>query len=441
MTKTLRPYQHKAIEHILGNPSSALFADMGLGKTASTLHAILSLPKPVLLVGPIRVIETVWRQEAKEWESTKDLSFALVRGSPGTRKQAIETKADVYLVNPEILKEVLESGKTFSTLVVDESSMFKNPSTQRFKLLRKHLRKFQRRVILTGTPTPNSLMDLWSQIFILDEGRRLLPSFYAYRERYFEQTDYLGYTFAPRSGAKEYITRSISDLVLRIEAKGNLPDREVLWNDVRVSLPPAAMKLYEALETKALAQLDNEDSVTAINAAAGLMKLRQVASGFVYTDSGGVEEVHQEKIKAVQEILEETQPPVVLVYQFKHELAALQKAFPQGKIFEPELMEAWNKGEIPLLFLHPASGGHGINLQKSCHTMILFSSSFSYEQMAQTIARIDRQGQEHPVIIHSLIAEGTVDTVLKQVLQDKASTQNSVLNLIKNYATQKTRHH
>jgi len=437
--RTLRPYQQKAVSHILHNRSAAVFADMGLGKTAATLHAILELPKPVLLIGPIRVIETVWRQEAKEWPETKDLRFSLVRGTPVARTSALHVPADVYLANPEILAEVLSHAARFKTLIIDESSMFKNPSTVRFKSLRKSLKFFDRKVILTGTPTPNSLMDLWSQIYILDEGQRLLPSFYAYRNRYFEQTDYQGFNFAPRPGAKDHITKQVADIVLRVEAKGNLPDREVLWNDVVVKLPKSAAKVYKDLEDKALFELQ-DDAISAATAAAALMKLRQVASGFVYTDSGSTEEVHTEKVKAVQEILDETQPPVVLVYQFKHELAALQKAFPQGKIFEPELMDDWNAGKVPLLFLHPASGGHGINLQKPCHTMIIYSASFSYEQMAQTVARIDRQGQEHPVVIHSIVADGTVDLLLKKILREKAETQSSVLTLIKNYAAQKTSH-
>lgn len=440
MTRTLRPYQIQAVDFIRSRPASAILADMGLGKTAATLHAMLDLPKPILLVGPIRVIETVWRQEAQEWPDTKGLTFSLVRGSPADRKQALRDRADVYLANPEVLEGIFHDFPAkFKSLIVDESSMFKNPSTKRFKTIRKALPSFERRVILTGTPTPNSLQDIWSQIFILDQGARLKSSFYAFRNRYFEQTDYQGFVFAPREGAKEHITELISDIALRIEAKGNLPDREVLWNDINITLPKPAAKIYKDLEDKALFELQN-DSISAATAAAALMKLRQVASGFVYTDRGDVEEVHLEKIKAVQEILDETSPPVVLVYQFKHELAALQKAFPQGKVFDSNLIDDWNDGKIPLLFLHPASGGHGINLQKPCHTMIIYSSSFSFEQMAQTVARIDRQGQQHPVVIHSILAENTVDSLLKKVLREKASTQSSILSLIKDYAAQKTNH-
>lgn len=436
-TRQLRPYQDEAVRFLNRNPHAGLFVDMGLGKTAAALHSAVSkVPRPVLLVGPIRVVETVWAAEAALWGPTQGLTFSLLRGKPKDRRAALATPADIYLVNPELLEEVLDNPESdkFNTLVIDESSQYKNPSTARFKTLRKHLQRFSNRIILTGTPSPNSLLDLWSQIFILDRGARLGKSFYGFRARFFYQTDYMGYSFAPRQGADEEISRLISDIVLRIEAKGNLPPRETIVNKVMVQLPTEARALYDRMARVAFAELGEKKTITAINAAAGLMKLRQIASGFVYDDQDAVQEVHREKIKALQEIIDETGSPIIVVYQFLHELAALQKALPSGVMFGSDKVAPWNRGEIPLMFLHPKSGGHGVNLQDGGHTMAVYSGSFSQEEMSQTFARIDRQGQKHPVVFHHLMAEDTVDELILEVLSEKTYNQSLLLERIKSYA-------
>lgn len=432
----LHPYQVDGVAFLQANPCGALFIDMGLGKTIITLAAIADDPGPTLLVGPIRVIETVWAQEAKKWPATRHITFSLVRGSPAARRKALEASADVYLVNPELLPEALEA-RSYKRLIIDESSMFKNPSTKRFKLLRKNLDKFERRIILTGTPTPNSLMDIWSQIFILDQGERLETAFGRFKNRYFFQVDYMGFKFEPHAGAVDRVTELISDLVFRVDAKGILAERPVIRNPVEFYLPKDAQKLYDAMEKHALVEL-TETSISAANAAAALMKLRQVASGFVYDDERGTVDVHSEKIEAVAEILDQTSSPLIVVYNFQHELAALREAYPQGVTLDNWNQDDWDAGKIPLLFLHPASGGHGLNLQYGSHNMVIFSASFSYEQMAQTMARIDRQGQEFPVVFHFLVAKDTVDELLMSVLKAKATNQTTVLDLIKDYANAKT---
>lgn len=435
----LRPYQVAGIDYLKRNPCAGLFIDMGLGKTAIALHAFLSFPKPILLVGPIRVIETVWEPEARKWPATKDLTFSLVRGQKAARSKALEADADVFLVNPELLPEALEA-RSYGALVIDESSMFKNPSTKRFKLVRKHLKKFARRVILTGTPNPNSLMDLWSQIFILDLGARLDTAFFRFKQRYFEQLDFMGYKFGPREGATEKVTETISDLIYRVEAEGNLPAREVIENPIPVELPSSVRRIYREMERRAFIELGKETTITAVNAAAAMMKLRQLAGGFVYDDDQGTQALHQEKIYALESILDETGSPVIVVYHFQHELAALQKKFPYGVTLDKGwTQEAWDAKEIPLLFLHPASGGHGLNLQYGCHTMVIYSASFSYEQMAQTRARIDRQGQMAPVIFHFLRAVDTVDDLLLEVLEAKKISQATVLSMVKEYANARRR--
>lgn len=437
--REFRDYQDEGIDFIVDNPFSGLFIDMGLGKTGLVLHALLELPGPTLLVGPIRVIETVWRKEADQWPATKlrGFRFSLIRGKPKERAKALAQDADIYLVNPELLEEVLASGKVFHNLVVDESTLFKNPSSARFKLLRKHLHKFTRRIIMTGTPTPNSLLELWSQIFLLDRGERLDTAFGRFKQKYFYQADYHGYSFLPHDWAREKIVEEISDIVYRVSAEGALPPREVIRNIVHTPLPDEAWKTYKQMERLAFSQLDEETVVTAATAAVVSMKLRQLASGFVYDENGEPYQVHSEKIKAVKSILEETGSPVILIYQFIHELEALRKAFPQGVVFESEHEEAWNRGEIPLLFLHPQSGGHGLNLQYGGHTMIVFSASFSLEQMAQVMARIDRQGQIFPVVFHFLVATGTIDELLIEVLDTRARDQSEVLRMLKAYALER----
>jgi SNF2 family DNA or RNA helicase len=427
----LHDYQLEGVQFLKDHPQAGLFIDMGLGKTTTTLHAILNFPKPVLLVGPIRVIETVWEQEAKKWPATRGLTFSLVRGAVDARRSALATKADVYLVNPELLEEALLA-RSYEALVIDESSMFKNPSTKRFKTLRKHLKKFKRRILLTGTPAPNSLMDLWSQIFILDLGDRLDTAFFRFKTRFFRQVDYMGFKFEPIEGAAEKVTKLISDIIFRVAIEDALPP-EV--NIIPVVLPAPARRMYREMERHALIELTKQDSITAANAAAALMKLRQVASGFVYDDDRKTIPVHREKINTLRSVLDETGSPVIVVYHFQHELAALREAFPEGVTLDQGWTQGeWDAGKIPLLFLHPASGGHGLNLQYGSHTMVVFSASFSFEQMAQTRARIDRQGQKFPVMYHFLKAVDTVDDLLLQVLERKQTTQANVLQMVKDYA-------
>ncbi len=429
-----RDYQTQAVDFMATRPCAGLFIDMGLGKSSSTLHAIADgMPGPILLVGPIRVIESVWEREAKKWADTQGLTFSVVRGTPGERLRALGRQVDVYMTNRELLAEVL-AAKAWQTLIIDESTLFKNPSTKGFKTLRKYLKNIPRRYILTGTPTPNSLMDLWSQVFILDMGQRLGTSFYQFRQRFFRQTDWQGYKFEAIEGAEEKITSLISDIIFRVE--NTLPKEEPIHNEVPILLPRKARKVYEDLEEEALAVLADE-TVSAANAAAALMKLRQVASGFVYDDNGDVQEVHTGKIEATLEVIDQTGSPVIIVYNFLHELAALKKAIPEAVEFSPAIQNQWDLGEVPVMFLHPQSGGHGLNLQYGGHTMVIFSGSFSYEQMSQTMARIDRQGQTAQCVFHYLIGVDTVDEMILQVLRDKEANQTRILNRLRDYAQAK----
>ena len=434
---SLHDYQKNARKFILDRPCSGIFADMGLGKTALTLHAIKDLPQPVLLIGPIRVVEGVWRAEALIWGETKGLTFSLIRGAPKARSEALSRPAQVYLSNPETLGSMFADPKcpAFKTLIVDESSMYKNSTTKRFKTLKAALPKFERVVILTGTPTPNGLMDLWSQIYLLDRGARLGKNAFAYKAKYFEQKDYMGFVFEPRLGAEERVTELISDIVMRIDAKDHLPPRTVIHNKVMLDLPPNVRKIYEDMKRTAFAKINADSDISAVNAVAALMKLRQVANGFVYNDAGEVDHLHSEKIDALKEVIEETGSPIIVLYNFNHELEGLKKAFKNAVVFDASKIEDWNAGKIPLMFLHPGSSGHGVNLQYGGHTMVAFSASFSQEQMSQAMARIDRQGQAHPVFFHYLMVRDSVDELIFETLQNKSHNQTSILKRIKEYAS------
>lgn len=452
----LRPYQAKAIEHMLSHPQGGLFLDMGLGKTASALTAIYEFNRfgvgATLVVGPIRVIETVWRQEAKLWEHTQNLTFSLIRGNAKQREEALKVQANIYLVNPEHLVWLFEyfgeNPMPFEVLMIDESSMFKDISTKRFKSLRHQVGKFQRRYILTGTPTPNKLLELWPQVFLLDEGKRLGTSFTRFKARFFQPVDRWGYKVEPREGAKERIYELIADLVLRMDAKDYLDLPEVIHNRVETPLDKETMRIYREVEDQAFSSLDSMTRITAMNVMGSLIKARQVANGVVYTEFGdGKSEavtktkvLHHEKLNAAREIVDETGSPVIIVYNFRHELDLLKEAFkdlnPVTLVDEKDaskVVNDWNAGKIQVLFLHPQSGGHGLNLQEGGHTMIWFGLTFSYEQYAQTIARINRQGQTKPVVIHTLIAPGTVDVLLEKVLESKKAEQDDLFTYLKNY--------
>jgi SNF2 family DNA or RNA helicase len=443
--------QLRAADFMFDNPQAAIFMDMGLGKTGASLTALVDMINkgmgPVLIVGPIRVIETVWPEEAKIWSHTKHLRFSIIRGNPREREEAVRKEADIYLINPEQLRWFLKKYKKYlsswGVLIVDESSDFKTPGSKRFISLRWQVKKFKRRYILTGTPRPNGYLDLWPQMFIVDLGERLGSTFESYQNRYFEPAGYYGYKWKPKIGAKKRIRRSIADIVLRIEAKGKKP----IENRILVPLPPKARKIYEDMEEEALAYLDSRTKITGANVVSAMMKCRQISNGAVYlNDSDEYREIHQEKIKVVERIIEETGDPVIVVYNFKHErdmLAKRLKAYSPvilSKAKDPnKVIKDWNAKKIPVLLLHPKSGGHGLNLQHGGHTMVWLGLTFSYEQYAQTVARLNRTGQTKQVVLHLLIAPGTVDELIERALKTKARGQNKLLKYLKEYSDARDR--
>jgi SNF2 family DNA or RNA helicase len=459
----LRDYQINGIDFLLKHRGAGLFQDMGLGKSATALTVISELRRfgygPVLVVGPIRVIETVWRQEAQEWSHLKHLTFSLVRGNEQQRRKALLVPADIYLVNPDLLRwlfKTLRKPYIFEALFIDESSMFKKAGTRRFRAIRYKVKLFRRRYIMTGTPRPNRLEELWPQLFVVDGGKRLCRRFTDFKSRFFEPVvpdnpDPLHPTkfiaWAPKEGAENKIYSLIADVVFRTD-NPNLVKPQ--FNPVKVILPPKARRIYDEMEDKAFAEIETKSHMSAANAAVAMMKCRQIANGVVYTTPSEFDEnpivetklLHREKLAATLEIVEETGSPVIVVYNFLHELKLLKETLAEYnpialKDEDPiETISRWNLGRIPVLLLHPRSGGHGLNLQHGGHTMIWFGLTFSYEDYIQTIARINRQGQKHSVIIHLIIAIKTIDQLLVRVLKAKEKGQINLFTYLKEYREQ-----
>jgi SNF2 family DNA or RNA helicase len=468
--KILKPheYQFTAAEFLIQNICAALFLDPGLGKTSTTLMVLnglkqCGLPHRALIIAPLRVIYSVWPNEIKKWSCFKDLSFSLVHGSPGKRQEALGRNADIYLINPENVDWLFAQKDLpkWDVLVVDESTKFKNKSSKRFKILRHFAHTFQRRIILTGTPSPNSLLELWSQICLLDNGKRLGPFNY-YRDSHFRAEDWNQYSWNLKKGHEKLISDKISDIALRMEAKDLLDLPPLIENDILVTLPPASMKAYKALEDEMYAELeflqdrDQDDefeaeeqedqgrrsSLVASTAAVKYGMLRQLAGGGIYTESGGVEgsTAHEAKIEALEELVDGLGgKPLLVCYHYRHEVKRLLKKWPKTPCINGDttakevdkLCERWNRGEIPLLFAQPMSMGHGLNLQGGGNDLCWFTPPDSLELYLQANARLHRQGQTGSVRIHRIIAEGTVDLAVVSRLSDRDLQQKSLLEVIK----------
>lgn len=465
----LRQYQQRALRFIIDNPFCALFVDMGLGKTVSALSAIKhlfykqKLTAPVLLVAPIRVIYSVWRQEAVKWKHTESLTFSLVHGSAKARMQALTRDAHIYLVNPEGVKWLIdyygrlargdkdkfEKIWPFRMLVIDESTFFKESHTQRFKALRRVLHLFDRRIILTGTPTPNSLLQLWAQMFIVDLGEALGHTFNNFRDRFFEKQDYMGYSYRLRDGAKDHLDRLLRPTVLRLQDSDWLDMPGLVKAYIDVNLPPAAQKLYEDFEKEMFLELETA-SVEALNAATLTQRCHQIANGAIYaldneTQAKDWHVLHDAKIEALKEYLEELgDQRCIIAYTFKHDLARLRAQLPDAPVLgkkADEIIEEWKAGKHQYIFIHPQSGGHGINnLQVNCRHVLFFSIPWSGESYDQLIARVGparRAGQEEPTVVHHIRAMNTVDEAIVMALERKAAGQRELLESLKDYKLQK----
>ena len=445
MKYTAHGYQKKATERILQQKRVGLFLDMGLGKTVITLTAIKELIEDfaiwkVLVIAPKRVAEDTWSREHEKWDHLSGLRISKVLGTPAQRMKALKAEADIYVIGRDNVKWLVElMGKSwpFDMVVIDELSSFKNPSAQRFKALRKVIPASDRVVGLTGTPSPNGLMDLWAEIYLLDRGERLGTTISAYREKYFRagaRNGYIVYKWEPYSYSQKEIERKISDICMSMSAEDYLELPERMDNEIRIRLSPKEMKQYDQMEREQLLRIDDE-AVVALNAAAVMNKLLQMANGSVYSDGGDVVRIHEKKLEALEEIIDTTGEPVLVFYSFRHDLEAIKKRIPDARELESsEDIARWNQGEIPVLLCHPASVGYGLNLQDGGHVIVWYGLTWSLELYQQANARLYRQGQQKAVIIHHLIAEGTVDEQVMRALQHKDTSQSALLAALKERA-------
>ena len=447
-------YQRTAVRRMVRQGHMGLFLDPGLGKTVIVLTAFQDLrdnfeAERMLVVAPLAVCYNVWRQEAEKWDHTRDLRVQLIHGK--YKGQAILREADVYLVNPEGVPWLVEQDWNWpDMLVIDESTKFKKPGTRRFRALRKVLGRFDRRYILTGTPTPNGLLDLFGQMYCVDQGHTLGRSMTDYKQEYFvpiPRGNY--YDWVPRRNADKMIYERIGSRILRMEGTElDLPGLVV--SDIPIELPPAARTLYDTLRQEMVAQME-QGEVLALNAGALTGKCRQLANGRVYIDDlpGGDEQrpdghaggrpfacVHDAKVEALGRLIEELGGKHILFsYEYLHDLVAIRKALgrdvPMLKGSDSALVTQWNRGLVPYMVAHPKSAGHGLNLQTGGHVLVMLGPPWDLELYQQMIRRLYRQGQTERVLVYRLVARGTVDETAARTLQRKDVNQRALLDALR----------
>jgi SNF2 family DNA or RNA helicase len=438
----LHPYQRRAVEFIKSRQRCGLFLDMGLGKSVSTLTAALDLIQSfavhkVLVIAPLRVANSVWAQETAKWAHLRPLRVSVCTGLSKRRLAALQMDADVYVINRENVEWLVEQYGTrwpFDMVVIDESSSFKNASSKRFRAMRRVLPYTQYMALLTGTPSPNGLIDLWSQVYLIDFGQSLGRTMTAYKQRFFE-ADYMGYKFKARDGSEGSIHNLIAPFTVHMSAEDylDLPPRIDLT--IKTQMPDAALQRYKDFERTLLAELDDGDVVEAMTAAVLANKLLQYANGGLYTDDKkNWSEIHSAKLDALAEILEDNAGENVLVsYNYRFDLERLQKRFPDAVVLDKqqETIDRWNRGEIRLLLAHPASAGHGLNIQAGGSLIVWFGMTWSLENYLQFNARLHRQGQTKPVRIIHLVTEDTIDERVLAVLGNKEKSQSALLKALK----------
>jgi len=437
----LHPYQHRMIDFIYNTPKCAVWAGLGLGKTITTLTAITDLLDSltvckVLIIAPLRVANSVWHTEAKRWTHTKELTFSIVTGSEKERISALFKSADIYVINRENVQWLVEYYKTkwpYDLVVIDESSSFKSASSQRFKALKKVRTLTDRMVQLTGTPSPNGLIDIWSQMFLLDGGERLGKTMSAYKMRFF-QTGHNGYTLKPVNNADKIIHRLIDDMVISLNVDDYLQMPERIDTVMRVNMPLARLAEYKQLERDFIMQI-NDAEIVAYNAATLAGRLLQMCNGAIYTDElKNWTEIHTAKLDALDEILEDNQDENLLIaYNYKTDLIRLKARYPDAVVLDndPDIITRWNNGEIKMLLAHPASAGHGLNLQHGGSIIVWFGLNWSLELYQQFNGRLRRQGQTKPVRVVHIVADGCIDDKVMKAIDNKATTQQELLNALK----------
>lgn len=442
-------YQQYAIEYIRSHPVAAVLLDMGLGKTSITLTALNDLlfdyfdVHKILVIAPLRVARNTWSGEIDKWEHLRALRYSIIVGTEKERKAALDKRADIYIINRENIQWLIEKSGypfDFDMVVVDELSSFKNHDAKRFKALMKVRPRVKRIVGLTGTPSSNGLMDLFAEFKLLDMGERLGRFIGSYRVNYFKPDKMNGsivYSYKPLPGAEQRIYNAISDITISMKATDHLQMPQLISSRYVVQMDDKEKEKYESMKDQ-LVLLLPEGEVTAANAASLSGKLLQMANGAIYTDDGDATLIHDKKLDALEDMIEAANgKPVLVAYWFKHDLKRIMFRLTEKKIlFEKldsdESIEKWNKGEIPVALIHPASAGHGLNLQSGGNTLIWFGLTWSLELYQQTVARLWRQGQTAgTVVVEHIITEGTIDERVMKALEMKDNTQSALIDAVK----------
>lgn len=449
MNFTPHKYQKYCIEKVLELNSVGLFLDMGLGKTIITLMAIKELKfhrfqaNKILVIAPKKVAEGTWQLEKDKWEETKSLRVSTVIGTEKQRIRALYTKADVYIVNRENVTWLVDFYKNdwpFDMVVVDEFSSFKNPKAKRFLSLASVRPHIKRLVGLTGTPSPNSLADLWSQLFLLDGGERLGKRYAGFRERYFEpgkRNGYVVFNYMAKQGSEESILSKISDICVSMKAEDYLSLPEAIEHEIPVILDAKAQKVYNDLEKKMVLEMESGEVIDVVSAAALSNKLLQLSNGAIYDEDHNWHEIHKAKIESFIETIESLSGrPALVFYNFQHDkdriLEALKKLKLRVRVYKSvEDQKEWNAGKIDVLLTHPASSAYGLNLQAGGNHIIWFGLTWNYELYTQANKRLHRQGQKERVFIHHLVVKGSRDEDVMEALKRKEDVQNYVLESLK----------
>lgn len=436
-------YQEYAIRYIETHPISALLIDMGLGKTSITLTAIRNLlfdsfeVCKVLVIAPLRVAKNTWTDEIKKWEHLSTLTYSLIVGNENERLSALNEKADIYIINRENVDWLVnKSGYKFDfdMVVIDELSSFKNHQSKRFKSLMK-VRPFVKRIVgLTGTPSSNGLMDLFAEFKILDMGKRLGYFIGQYRNTYFKPDKMNGpivYSYKPLPNAENAIYEKISDITVSMKANEYLKMPELLTSNYVVELSNIEKNQYDEMKKSLVLEI-TDGEITASNAASLSNKLCQLSNGAIYDDEQNIVEIHDRKLEALEDIIESMNgKPLLIAYWYRHDLERIKSRFSVRKIKTSEDISDWNDGKIPVALIHPASAGHGLNLQNGGSTLVWFGLTWSLELYQQTNARLYRQGQKNTVVIQHIITKGTIDEQILKALQKKNKTQADLIDAVR----------
>lgn len=436
-------YQTFATNFILEHPVAAILLDMGLGKSVITLSALEELMhdrfevQKVLVIAPLRVATNTWPSEIKKWDHLHNLTYSVAVGTETERKAALQQKADLYIINRENVQWLIEKSGIpfdFDMLVIDELSSFKSNQAKRFKSLVKVRPRIKRIVGLTGTPSSNGLMDLWAEFRLLDMGERLGRYIGQYRRTYFEPDKRNGeiiYSYKPLPGAEEAIYQKINDITISMRSKDYLKMPQCVINEVPVWMQSNQKDSYDQLKKEMVLSLKNAE-IDAANAAALSGKLLQMANGAVYDAQGDSFQIHEEKLNALEDLIEGANgKPVLVAYWYKHDLDRIKARFDVREIKRDRDIADWNAGRIPVAVIHPASAGHGLNLQAGGSTLIWFGLTWSLELYQQTNARLWRQGQTETVVIHHIICKGTIDENVMSALQRKEKSQSALIQAVR----------